>query len=63
MTEFLGQNDIIRQNDVIFNFKYYFNGLATDYPMGLLFIIRFKSGFKSVEFSKVANFRENPSKL
>ena len=44
-----------------FNFKNGFNGLATDYPMGLLFIARFKSVFKSVKFSKTAHFRGKSS--
>ena len=63
MTQFLGQNDVIRQIYFMFKFRNCFNVLATEYPIGFLFIAMLKTCFKSVKFSKKAHLRGKSSKL
>ena len=50
----LGENDVIRQNNVIFSIEIRVNGLEMYFRRFL-----FKSDFKSVKCSKIADFLEN----
>ena len=44
----LGENDVIRQDNVIFNIENHVHRLPNEYPKVFLLINRFKSDFKSV---------------
>ena len=54
----LGKNDVIRENNVIFNIDNRVHRLANEFPKVFLLINRFKSDFK-VQTVKIANFAEN----
>ena len=55
----MGKNNVIRQNDVIFNIEIRVHGLANGFPKVFLLITRFKSYFKSVKCSEITGFVEN----
>ena len=55
----MGKNNVIRQNDVIFNIEIRVHGLANGFLKVFLLITRFKSHFKSVKCAEIADFVEN----